>query len=152
MKSPLTIHLIFPLLLLSLPLAAFSVTFSGSQHPLNIGQSAPIKFDQVVTNIAHGYEPQNGIFAAPYAGVYAFFLSVRSDNGHGWLSVGIVSGSNVLATATADGADDFWDKGSVFVTTHLNKGQQVFAKHIAGDTYLESGVMTTFSGVLVSAD
>lgn len=66
--------------------------------------------------------------------------------------MGIVSGSNVLATATADGADDFWDKGSVLVTTHLNKGQQVFARHIAGDTYLESGVMTTFSGILVSSD
>lgn len=128
------------------------MTLTGSHNPLDIGHSAPIHFDQVVTNIAHGYDPQNGIFAAPYGGVYAFFLSLRSDNDHGWLSVGIFTGSTLLATATADGSSDFYDKGSTFVTTHLNKGQQVYARHTSGDTYLESGYLTTFSGVLVSPD
>ena len=58
----------------------------------------------------------------------------------------------MLVEAVADGHLDEFDKGSAFVTVHLNQGDRVYVKHRRGDTYIESGIFTTFSGLLVSAD
>nr|QBA18413.1 type 2 C1q domain-containing protein 3 [Littorina littorea] len=133
--------------------AAFSVTFDHVvQGRLNMGTGGIIRFDKIVTNIAGGYNVGTGIFTAPYAGVYAFSCSIRSINDRDWVSVSITKGDTQLAIATADGKIDHWDKGSAFATTYLDKGDQVFVKHYGGDTYVERGVLTTFSGMLVTAD
>ncbi|XP_070176061.1 complement C1q-like protein 3 [Littorina saxatilis] len=133
--------------------AAFSVTFDQvTQGRLNMGIRGIIRFDKIVTNLSGGYNLGTGIFTAPYAGVYAFFCSIRSINDRGWVTVSIVKGNTKLAHATAMGKYDLWDKGTAFATVHLQKADQVFVRHDTGDTYVERGFLTTFSGMLVTAD
>ena len=54
---------------------AFAVRFS--KYPVEglvIGQK--MKYDDVVYNTGSGYSPTTGIFTAPSAGAYTFFVSV----------------------------------------------------------------------------
>ena len=133
---------------------AFSVAFAGTDRSLNIGENAAIRFNVIVTNIGDGYNSLDGHFTAPLAGVYAFYFSMRTLNDHSWLLVAIYKGNRQLAYATAEGQADTWDRGSIFVTTHVDKGDVVYARRTSGggSTYLEGGMFTTFSGVLISPD
>ncbi|KAK7110896.1 complement C1q-like protein 4 [Littorina saxatilis] len=135
--------------------AAFSVTFDMvSQMKLDIGTGGTIRFDKIVTNIAGGYNPEDGRFTAPFAGVYAFFCSLRSINDRDWVVIDIVKGDIWLAQATGNGLNTPWDTGTAFATTHLDKGEQVFVKQHPGKggSFVERGSLTTFSGMLVTAD
>ncbi|XP_076455205.1 uncharacterized protein LOC143289883 [Babylonia areolata] len=131
---------------------AFSARYSKSQTYISVGKSGTLKYDTVVTNIGNRFSPSTGIFTAPYAGVYTFYASLRSSNTHGYIVLGIFKSSTQLVMLTADGKGDLWDRGNGFVTTHLDAGEQAYVRHIGGDTHLETGGLTTFSGVLVAAD
>jgi hypothetical protein len=79
--------------------------------------------------------------------------------GHGHSYLTITKQGAVLGTAFADGIND-WDQGSVTVTTHLAKGEQVYVQPHSGTAAIrgsgpvtDAGVHTTvFSGFLVQAD
>ena len=131
---------------------AFTAAFPGFNRDMNIGENAAIRFNKIVTNIGNGYNPLDGHFTAPYAGVYAFFASLRTLNVHGYTLLGIYKGPKLLASVTAEGRGDPWDRSSTFVVTHLDKGDQVYVRRYGGETWLEAGVFTTFSGILVTPD
>jgi hypothetical protein len=132
--------------------AAFSARLGGGTiNDLNIGNE-PIRFPNVVTNIGNGYDPATGIFTAPYSGVYTFYFHMRSTNTHSWLVVRIFKNEEELMAATADGSDNHWNRGSVWVTTHANAGDRFYCQQSAGSTWLEGGELTQFSGALVHAD
>nr|KAG5689870.1 hypothetical protein BaRGS_002381 [Batillaria attramentaria] len=58
---------------------AFTATLQGG-GPVTIGNSSPIKFDKVVTNIGNAYNSHTGVFTAPVSGTYGFFLSLKGAN------------------------------------------------------------------------
>jgi hypothetical protein len=57
---------------------AFTVTFShdDSDDGIPLGPHQTLKFDRVVTNAGNGYDPTTGLFTAPVAGYYAFYLFI----------------------------------------------------------------------------
>ena len=82
----------------SLPVA-FTVHFSADDVGDGIALSSTnpvLQFDSVVTNIGDGYDPHTGIFTAPAAGTYAFFLTEMAPNSHGALNLDIMSRQQVL--------------------------------------------------------
>eukprot|EP00745_Piridium_sociabile_P034810 TRINITY_DN60098_c0_g1_i5.p1 TRINITY_DN60098_c0_g1~~TRINITY_DN60098_c0_g1_i5.p1 ORF type:complete len:239 (+),score=57.28 TRINITY_DN60098_c0_g1_i5:138-854(+) len=131
---------------------AFSVRYSGTKRNLNVGTQGTLKYPNIITNVGNGYDPLTGHFTAPYAGTYAFYATLRSTNDHGWILLGIVKGRQVLIQFTGNGNVEHWDRGSGLVTTHLQKGEQVYVRQTGGGTYLESGFLTNFSGMLLAAD
>ncbi|KAK7103973.1 hypothetical protein V1264_018758 [Littorina saxatilis] len=55
--------------------AAFHVKFAGLYStPLNVGTHAVLKFNAVIINVGNAYNTETGIFTAPFAGSYFFFL------------------------------------------------------------------------------
>ncbi|XP_076470975.1 EMILIN-2-like [Babylonia areolata] len=130
---------------------SFSVGFKGMPI-ISVGSGGTVKFNKIVTNVGDGYDLNTGVFTAPQAGVYAFYASLRSSNSHLWIQLGIFKGNVDMVAFTGKGRDDHWDRGSGFVTAHLNKGEQVRVRQVGGGTHLEAGPFTTFSGILVTAD
>nr|KAG5686621.1 hypothetical protein BaRGS_006295 [Batillaria attramentaria] len=131
-----------------LTLLAFSVRFT--QDGITLGHHSTLKFDNVITNIGNGYNPQTGIFTAPVAGVYVFFLNMMSVNNHGHLHLAFDKHGTVLGYAFADGSD-VYDQGATEVTTRLDAGEKLWIRQEYGDAV--RGVRyTAFSGVLVQAD
>nr|KAG5686619.1 hypothetical protein BaRGS_006293 [Batillaria attramentaria] len=127
---------------------AFSVRFT--QDGITLGHHSTLKFDNVITNIGNGYNPQTGIFTAPVAGVYVFFLNMMSVNNHGHLHLAFDKHGTVLGYAFADGSD-VYDQGATEVTTRLDAGEKLWIRQEYGDAV--RGVRyTAFSGVLVQAD
>ena len=103
--------------------------------------------------IRDSYSSATGTFTAPVPGTYGFFLSIRSDDVHGWVDVVLQRNGQDLVHAAAQGPPaDVYDKGTAFVTLNLTAGDKVSARQHAGATYLEKYDFTTFSGFLLFAD
>ncbi|XP_070198648.1 complement C1q-like protein 3 [Littorina saxatilis] len=130
---------------------AFTAQFSVD--PARVGQKATLKLDHFVTNIGGGYNPLTGIFTAPVSGVYAFFLTIMSDNTK-WIEVTLINDGVHLDMAHADGTpgQSFLDQGSLLVTVHLNQGSKVWNQQQGGASSLRGGAWTVFSGFLIRAD
>lgn len=110
-----------------------------------------LQFDHVITNIGLGYNTNTGIFTAPVAGVYAFFLSVTSSNNHGLLILAIDKHGNTLDYVYTEGSADSNDQGSSHVTTQMAAGEQLWVRQHAG-VAVRGGSYTVFTGYLVQAD
>ena len=131
---------------------AFTASFSPVQDN-NVGVGGVIKFNHVITNIGGGYSAATGTFTAPVQGTYGFFLSIRSDDVHGWVDAVLQrKGQDLVHAAVQDPPADEYDKGTAFVTLNLTAGDKVSARQHAGATYLEKYHFTTFSGLLLFAD
>ena len=132
---------------------AFSARFTtgDTNDGLALGPSSTLKFDNVVTNIGGAYDPVTGMFTAPLPGTYAFFVSTMAANGHDYLHLAIDQHGTDLALIFAESGNDSYDQGSSLVTTHLDKGQQVWVRQRHGDA-VRGGPWTVFTGYLLQAD
>ncbi|XP_070196809.1 complement C1q tumor necrosis factor-related protein 3-like [Littorina saxatilis] len=126
---------------------AFTVRFAAD--PVTIGINQTLKFDNFVTNIGGGYDTSTGIFTAPLAGLYAFYLDVMNANKDTELEVKLVKNGATVDVTLANG---LLDQGSYLSPLHLNKGDKVWNAHYWGDTHLRGGHWTVFSGFLIMAD
>ncbi|KAL8619644.1 hypothetical protein ACOMHN_019699 [Nucella lapillus] len=131
---------------------AFSVCYVFKSEALSIPSMGTLKFHNVITNIGNVYSSYTGVFTDPRAGVYVFFLHFMSNNHPDKISLAIVKNSEPLAVAIADSDESFWAQDSAFVTTHLQKDDKVFVKHVSGHTKVISGTVTSFTGVLITAE
>nr|KAG5704476.1 hypothetical protein BaRGS_003787 [Batillaria attramentaria] len=130
---------------------AFSAHYS--HYTVDAGSDAPLKFDDVVTNLAGGYDPATGIFTAPTPGVYLFYLHIINDNVHPRNEVGIYRNGSLIAEAHVEGPEVEYDRDSAAVIVHLAAGDTVYAKHNGGfATFLDGEWRCYFTGVLVTAD
>ncbi|KAK7097062.1 hibernation-associated plasma protein HP-27-like [Littorina saxatilis] len=133
--------------------AALGFTVQLANDPVDIGPKGTLKFDHFVTSLGGGYDAHTGIFTAPVSGLYVFYLTIMSSNGH-YIEVTLVKEGVSLDTAHAGATDshNFYDQGSLLVTVHLNKGEQVWNERAGGDsTIVRGSFWTVFSGYLIHA-
>ena len=129
---------------------------SGDQDSTNdgvlLGHHQTVVFNQAITNIGNAYNTDSGIFTAPVAGSYAFFLSQMTPALHNSLFLVITkNGDVILDVVFSEGSSsENYDQGSSLVTTHLVVGDQVWVRQNSGDA-VRGGNWTIFSGFLLQA-
>ncbi|XP_062574645.1 complement C1q-like protein 2 [Saccostrea cucullata] len=125
----------------------FSASMSSSSSSWNSGT---LVFPSVITNEGNGYNPSNGIFTAPTAGMYVFFVNVQSNNKQTIFVDIVLNGSTKVRTmAYSYSNDDYYDAGPNLVVLTIQKGDAVWVKYYSGKGYYTDGPLTTFSGFLV---
>ncbi|XP_061176744.1 caprin-2-like [Saccostrea echinata] len=124
---------------------------AGTTGAGGIGSGSTLVFPVVINNVGGGYDPGTGIFTAPMAGQYVFYISAQGYSSD-TLYVSIVhnGGAKVMTMSDGGRGKDFYDSGSNLVTLNLQQGDRVWARCHSGSNYYSEGIpITTFSGFLV---
>ena len=109
-------------------------------------------FPKVITNVGNGYNPSDGVFTAPRAGVYVFFVNVQSNNKENIFVDIVLNGTTKVRTMAYDyGDNDYYEAGPNLAVLSLQTGDRVWVKHWSGQGYWthSDGPITTFSGFLI---
>eukprot|EP00105_Crassostrea_gigas_P029933 XP_011452059.1 PREDICTED: uncharacterized protein LOC105345560 isoform X2 [Crassostrea gigas] len=123
----------------------FTATMSSYSISWNSGT---LVFPVVITNVGNGYNPSTGVFTAPTAGEYVFFVNVQSYNTES-IYVDVVLNGVTKVRTMAQGGTDYYDAGPNLAVLTLQKGDRVWVKYHAGQGYYIDGPITTFSGFLL---
>ena len=113
--------------------------------------SGTLVFPKVITNVGNGYNPFDGVFTAPRAGVYVFFVNVQ-NYGTQSIYVDIVfNGATKVRAMVSQSDEEYNDAGSNLAVLSLQTGDRVWVKHYAGQGYYthSDSPLTTFSGFLI---
>ena len=104
-------------------------------------------FPNVITNVGNGYNASDGVFTAPRAGVYVFFVNVQSY-GSQTIVVDIVLNGAIKVKILATGN---YNAGPNLAVLSLQTGDRVWVEHYFGQGYNtdSNGPLTTFSGFLI---
>ncbi|XP_052709153.1 uncharacterized protein LOC128183949 [Crassostrea angulata] len=125
----------------------FTATVSSSSSTWNSGT---LVFPVVITNVANGYNPSTGVFTAPTAGEYVFFVNVQSYSTNSIYTDVVLNGATKVRTmAYSTGNGDYYDAGPNLAVLTLQKGDRVWVKHYSGKGYSDGSHITTFSGFLL---
>ncbi|XP_062616060.1 uncharacterized protein LOC134277765 [Saccostrea cucullata] len=126
---------------------AFSASVSSSSSSWNSGT---LVFPRAITNEGNGYNPSNGIFTAPTAGMYVFFVNVQSyGTQHIYVDIVLNGSTKVRAMAYSySGNPDYYDAGPNLVVLTVQKGDAVWVRHQSGNGY-NGAPIATFSGFLL---
>lgn len=108
-----------------------------------------IIFDDVITNIGKAYNPNTGIFKAPFAGRYLFSLTVRAQY-HKQVVAEIIAEPQVIGQLAAGDSEIERASASVTIVVSLQAGDEVYVRetktwtgNFFGDGY------TSFTGILL---
>uniref|UniRef100_K1QZD8 Complement C1q-like protein 2 n=1 Tax=Magallana gigas TaxID=29159 RepID=K1QZD8_MAGGI len=134
------------------------ITNKSNHHAFTAGISSTddgwtgdtLVFPTVIYSVGTGYNPITGIFTAPTAGTYVFYVSVESAH-HQLIYVDIVmnGSSKVRAMAWYGGGSSIsvYQTGTNLVILHLQTGDRVWVRRGGGAGYYsDSDHITTFSG------
>lgn len=124
----------------------FSAYVSSSSPSWNSGT---LVFPTVITNEGNGYNSHTGIFTAPTAGMYVFFVNVQSYDSYHIYTYIVLNGTQKVRTMADGGRYGYYETGANLVVLTLLKGDTVWVKHSLGHGYFSSGPITTFSGFLL---
>ncbi|XP_065928372.1 uncharacterized protein [Magallana gigas] len=125
----------------------FTATVSSASSTWNSGT---LVFDVVVTNVGNGYNPSTGVFTAPMAGEYAFFVNVQSYSNKIIYAEVVLNGvTKVRTMAYSYAGNEYYEAGPNLVVLTLQKGDRVWVKRYSGQGYYIDGPLTTFSGFLL---
>ncbi|XP_052253539.1 complement C1q tumor necrosis factor-related protein 3-like [Dreissena polymorpha] len=132
---------------------AFSATMTVDIS--NLGESQPIIYDKVITNVGRAYDSRHGTFRAPVGGTYKFTFSVLQGTNNMWIQVELVKNGKVIGRVKV-GDYGYWAIGTNIINTHLDAGDDVWVQHSTnqGSNMIMSrnGGYTMFTGHLVTAD
>ena len=107
-------------------------------------------FPTVITNVGNGYNPNDGVFTAPMAGVYVFFVNVQSYTSQSIYVDIVLNGSTKARTmAYNGGGSEYYEAGPNLAVLSLQTGDRVWVKYYSGKGYYHDGPMTTFSGFII---
>ena len=114
--------------------------------------SGALVFPNVITNVGNGYNPTDGVFTAPLAGVYVFFVNVQGYyNQHIYVAIVLNGAPKVMAMSHNDVMQSY-KAGPNMAVLYLQTGDRVWVHHFDGSGYYTySGIcpITTFSGFLI---
>ena len=120
---------------------------AGVTSSSNTWNSGTLVFPKVITNVGNGDNSSDGVFTAPRAGVYVFFVNVQGySNNDVYVDI-VLNGANKVRTM----AQTNYDAGPNLAVLSLQTGDRVWVKYHAGQgyyTYSDSPI-TTFSGFLI---
>ncbi|XP_062576274.1 complement C1q and tumor necrosis factor-related protein 9A-like [Saccostrea cucullata] len=129
------------------------VSSSGSSW-----SSGKLIFTKVLYNQGNGYDSSSGIFTAPSAGVYVFYVSITSYSSNA-ISVDIsLNGySQVTARSNAGSGSGYrssfsysYQTGTNMAVLSLKRGDRVWIAYNSGTGYYSDYTqITTFSGFLI---
>lgn len=120
----------------------FTASASGSVSSWNSGT---LIFPAIIRNNGNGYNPGTGVFTAPRAGTYVFYVNVQCYYNQD-IHVDIVLNGATQVRAMAQGTSGPYDASSNLVVLILQKEDRVWVNFRAGKGYYSDGPMTTFSG------
>jgi len=117
------------------------------------GTNNHIFFDDVKLNIGNAYNPNHGVFVAPYNGTYQFTVSICSTPAH-WITLDFHVNALVYDKIyTGDNA--YHSCGSKTIYVSLKENDDVFLKHEAlGDVLRSYDIigLPSFGGVFLFAE
>jgi hypothetical protein len=122
--------------------AAFTAGFTSDS---STSSEKMMVFPSVISNIGGGYNPNTGIFAAPNAGLYVFYVSgVEYDDKYLRLDIVLNGASKVRSIAASEGR---FQTGTNMAVLNLQQGDRVWVKRTQGTGHYSQVVpVTTFSG------
>ena len=124
---------------------------AGVTSPSDSWNSGTLVFPKVITNVGNGYNPSDGVFTAPRAGVYVFFVNVQSyDTKYIFVDI-VLNGATKVRTMVNQGSQEYNDAGPNLAVLSLQTGDRVWVKHNSGQGFIThyDGPITTFSGFLI---
>ncbi|KAL3832059.1 hypothetical protein ACJMK2_023738 [Sinanodonta woodiana] len=128
---------------------AFLARQTNTEFPFSHGQT--VIFDNLYANVGNAYNPHNGIFRAPVAGLYIILFTVAAE-GARTPDIEIVVDGSVLCRAVV--TPDIYTGSSCNVIVHLNAGDNVWARiqydHPEGK--IRGSFFSTFSIGMLSSD
>lgn len=111
-------------------------------------RGSTLVFPHVVTNNGNGYNSSTGKFTAPTDGTYVFFVTV-TPHGLRALYLDIVQNGVSKVRSMSHGSTAY-QMGSNMAVLQLDKGNSVWVRRLAGQSYYSYSVpVTTFSGFLL---
>lgn len=129
---------------------AFHALLEGNELP-HLGVDQTIKYDNITLNLGNGYDPRQGVFTAPKAGLYIFSASLSSAaNEHSTFWAELTKEDLSLARLNLYGSPGTADQSSVTAITHLKQGEQVWVRVIEGNDVSAWGdKYSYFTGMLL---
>ncbi|XP_062590174.1 uncharacterized protein LOC134251776 [Saccostrea cucullata] len=107
-------------------------------------------FSKVITNIGGGYNVHTGIFTAPVAGMYQFFVTVVGYSYESIYMYIVLNGNPKVTTASEASRSSPYQTGTNMLVVRLDQSDTVWIKRQGGTGYYSDSVpITTFSGVLI---
>lgn len=123
-----------------------------STDPFSVASHGTIVYDAVTTNVGNAYDKQAGIFTAPVAGTYVFFINCMSVDATSEESYILVDGASVAACYSSKPRTMTTEQGGTLTTVHLTAGQKVWVQILQNAENVRGYRWNTFSGFLVRAD
>ena len=111
--------------------------------------SGTLVFPKVITNVGNGYNPSDGVFTAPRAGVYVFFVNVQGYSSQIIYVDIVLNGATKVRALAYGGIYNYYNAGPNLAVLSLQTGDRVWVKYHAGTGYYYDGPITTFSGFLI---
>ncbi|KAL3832056.1 hypothetical protein ACJMK2_023735 [Sinanodonta woodiana] len=130
------------------PHISFLSRQTNTESSFSHGQT--VIFDTLYENLGHGYNPHNGIFRAPVAGLYIVLLTVASDGTRSPDVEVVLDGSVLCRVVTTL----YWVGSSCNIIVHFNEGDNVWARieYDYAESRIRGAFFSTFSIGLLSPD
>lgn len=106
-------------------------------------------FPVVITNLGNGYDRNDGVFTAPTAGTYVFFVNIISYSTKAVSVKIILNGGSKVASLAESGSSNPYNSGSNLAVLTLQKADRVWVNHNYGVGYYGNYPTTSFSGFLI---
>ncbi|KAL3832060.1 hypothetical protein ACJMK2_023739 [Sinanodonta woodiana] len=128
---------------------AFLARLTNTEFPFAHGQ--PVIFDNLYANLGNAYNPHNGMFRAPVAGLYIVLFTVASEVDR-TPDIEIVVDGSVLCRAVV--SSNIYSGSSCNAIVHLNAGDNVWARALYDhpDAKIRGFFFSTFSIGMLSSD
>ena len=149
-----TIHNTSTFHLTSTETAETTIAFHAyhSTDPFSVASHGTIVYDAVTTNVGNAYDKQAGIFTAPVAGTYVFFINCMSVDATSEESYILVDGASVASCYSSKPRTMTTEQGGTLTTVHLTAGQKVWVQILQNAENVRGYRWNTFCGFLVRAD
>ncbi|XP_041349265.1 multimerin-2-like [Gigantopelta aegis] len=128
-------------------LISFRAGFSYKPVQIKFSNGQTVIFDDVYLNDGYAYNSRSGRFHAPMSGLYLFTLDVFPTSSE--MEFKLVKDGKAVAWLVSKNSGG---RAIIETAIHLHKDQEVWIVKTSGGNALRDSQLSTFSGVLLSAD